>query len=323
MLLLSERDVRELLSMRECIDVLRSAFLAQAHGRVKMPLRTMAASTSGILGAMPASIQTDGAALGAKLVTVFPGNTASEMPTHQALILSFDPTTGEPLCLMDGRYITEIRTAATSALATEALAVKGASVVAIIGTGVQAHAHVDALPHVMNVREVRVWGRTAAKAEALGEHARRQGINARTAATVADACAGAHVVCTVTSSTEPVLNARELDRGTHVNAVGMAPPNGRELSSDLMKDARIIVDSLDGARKEAAEIRLAIAEGALPPKPELILLCDVIAGKAQGRHDDNEVTVFESLGLALEDISTAAFVVERARAQRRGQEFAL
>lgn len=323
MLLLTERDVRALLSMRECIDALRSAFVAQAQGRVKMPLRTMALTRSGILGAMPAAIGGNGAALGAKLVTVFPGNAGSRMPTHQALIASFDPVTGEPLGLMDGRYITEIRTAATSALATEALAVKNSSVLAIIGTGVQAHAHVEALAHAMTVRELRVWGRTAAKAQALVEHARSQGLDARIAATVADACAGAQVVCTVTSSPEPVVHARELAPGTHVNAVGMAPPNGRELASDVMNDARIIVDSLDGALNEAGEIRLAIADGALPPNPELTLLCDVLAGREQGRRDDREITVFKSLGIALEDVSTAAFVLARARAQRIGVQFQL
>jgi len=318
MIFLSESEVASLLPIGDVLTALEAAFHAQAEGKISMPLRTIATSGGGLLGAMPAAISGEGAALGAKLVTFFPGNAATGVHTHQALIVLFDPGSGQPRALMDGRLITEIRTAATSALATRALARADARVLAIIGTGVQARAHVAALAEVMNVDELRTWGRTAKAAAGVADFARKRGVHARVASTVTDACHGAGVVCTVTSAREPIVTATDIDPGTHVNAVGFAGITARELPSDLMARARIFVDSVEGALNESGNIVLAAREGMLPAKPVLTRLCDVLAGRAAGRHERDDITIFDSLGIAIEDLACARLVFERARAGKIG-----
>jgi len=318
MIFLTENEVASLLPMGDVLTALEAAFYAQAEGKISMPLRTLATSGSGILGAMPAAISGEGAALGAKLVTFFPGNAATGVHTHQALIALFDPGSGEPQAIMDGRFITEIRTAATSALATRALARSDARVLAILGTGVQARAHVAALAEVMNVDELRIWGRTAKVAAEVADFARKRGLHSRVAATVTDACHGADVVCTVTSARDPIVTATDIDPGTHVNAVGFAGLTARELAGDLVARARIFVDSVEGALNESGNIVLAVREGQLPAKPALTQLCDVLAGRAPGRHDRDDITIFDSLGIAIEDLACARLVFERARAGKIG-----
>lgn len=301
--------------MRDAIEALDAAFRAQADGLLDQPLRAMARTPAGFFGSMPAALggSTGRRALGAKLVTFFPGNAKSGMHTHQALIALFDPENGEPLAIMDGRYITEIRTAAASALATRALAKPDAKVVAILGTGVQARAHVQALSQVISAPRFRVWGRNPSHADEVAKEAIEQGFIAEAFGTAAEACRGAAVICTVTSSPEPVLADTDVAGGAHINAVGFASPDGRELPAGLVGRARLFVDSLEGAAKEAGDIRVAIRDGALPAQPDLTLLCDVIARKKPGRRSESDVTIFESLGIALEDLACAARVYERAR----------
>ena len=323
MIFLTEREVTSLLPIGDVLDVLQKAFRAQANGKISMPLRNMAANDDGFFGGMPAAISGEQPALGAKLVTFFPGNAATGLHTHQALIALFDPRSGEPQAIMDGRFITEIRTAATSALATRALARADAGVLAIVGTGVQARAHVTALAEVMNVDELRIWGRSAKDAADVADFARKRGLHSRVAATVTDACHGAGVVCTVTSSRDPIVKATDIDPGTHVNAVGFGGPTARELPGDLMARARIFVDSLEGARSESGNIVLAAREGQLPAKPILTLLCDVIAGSAPGRQNRDDITIFDSLGIAIEDLACARLAFERANAGKIGSTLRL
>lgn len=318
MLFLTESEVASLLPIGDVLHALEVAFSAQAEGKISMPLRTLATSGGGLLGAMPAAISGERAALGAKLVTFFPGNAATGVHTHQAIIALFDPASGQPQAMMDGRLITEIRTAATSALATRALARPDARVLAILGTGVQARAHVAALAEVMNVDELRIWGRTAKEAADVADFARKRGLHSRVAATVTDACQGAGVVCTVTSARDPIVTAADIDPGTHVNAVGFGGPTARELPGDLMARARIFVDSVEGALNESGNIMLAAREGQLPAKPALTLLCDVLTGRAPGRHDRDDITIFDSLGIAIEDLACARLVFEHARAGKIG-----
>lgn len=318
MLFLNEHEVAGLLPIGDALTALERAFAAQALGKIRMPLRTLAQSEGGILGAMPAAIGAEPMALGAKLVTFFPGNATRGVPTHQAVIALFDAHSGLPLALMDGRYITEIRTAATSALATKALARRDARLVGILGTGVQARAHVEALSEVMEIAELRVWGRTPSRATELADFARKRGLHARVAASSADACRKADVVCTVTSALQPILRSSELEPGAHVNAVGFGSPTARELPGDLMARARIVVDSIDGALNESGNIMLAVRDGLLPAKPELILLCDVLNARVHGRRSQEEITVFVSLGIGIEDIACAQVVYERAKADGIG-----
>lgn len=279
-----------------------------------MPLRSMASNDQGLLGAMPGAIVADPASFGAKLVAVFPENAALGVPTHQALIVLFDTACGLPLAVMDGRYITEIRTAATSALATKALAREDARILAILGTGVQGRAHVEALAEVMDIAELRVWGRTAAKAAELADFGRKRGLHARVAASPTDACRGAGVICTVTAAREPILSATDIDQGTHINAVGFWGPTAREIPGELVAHARIFVDSLEGARNESGTIILAMREGLLPANAVLTPLCDVIADRSPGRQSPDDITIFDSLGIAIEDLASARLVYDRAKA---------
>ncbi len=323
MIFLNEREVASLLPMGDVLTALEGAFRAQAAKQICMPLRTVATTDGGILGAMPGSIGGESAALGAKLVTFFPGNAATGMHTHQALVALFDPRTGQPQAIMDGRFITEIRTAAASALATRALARPDARVVAILGTGVQARAHMSALREVMHIEELRVWGRTQTKAADLVDFAGKCELRARVATSPSDACHGAGVVCTVTSARDPILASSDIDSGTHVNAVGMSGPTARELPGELMARATIVVDSMDGALNESANIILTMRESRLPAKPALTLLCDVIAGKAPGRRSHDDITIFDSLGIAIEDVACARLVYERAVAGGVGKQLTL
>ncbi len=323
MIFLNEREVSTLLPIDDVLHAVESAFMAQAKDEVRMPMRTIAANAGGLLGAMPAAISSSPQALGAKLVTVFHGNAATGVHTHNALITLFDPASGLPQAVMDGRFITQIRTAAASALATKALARRDASALAILGTGVQAHAHIEALAHIMRVGELRIWGRTSSNAAKVADSARARGLHARVAATPNDACRGAQVICTLTSAHDPLLGVADVDAGTHINAVGFAGIGSREITGELMGSARHFVDSLEGARGESGAIMHALREGHLPQNLELTRLCDVIAGRAPGRQSPDEITLFNSLGIAIEDLACARLVYDRASAAGVGTKLSL
>jgi len=291
---LDESAVGRLLRMDEVIAAMERALADFSSGTVEQPVRTMlpVSEHGGFLGLMPAYT---GSALDTKLVAFYPRNT--EVPTHHATILLFKPETGEPLATMDGRLITEVRTAAVSAVATEHLARPDASVMAIIGSGVQARSHLEALRLVRDFREVRVWSprRAASFAE---EH----GI--RAAASTEEAVQGADVVVTVTTSPTPVLVGEWLSPGAHFNAVGAPRPDWRELDEEVLRRARVCVDSREAAMKESGDI---IAAGEVFAE-----IGEVAAGTKPGRQSEEEVTLFKSLGLAVEDVATAELVYRKA-----------
>lgn len=314
---LSETDVAAVLTMRDTIAAVESALRAQAAGKVNLPLRVMARAPKGILGAMPGAI--DGVGLGAKLVSFFPDNGARGMHTHNAMIALVDVETGVPLAIMDGRLITEMRTAAASAVATRALAVEGAKTVAILGAGVQARSHVEALREIGMMEGVRVWSRTPAHAEAFTKSVLAKGIRAVTAPTVADACRGATIICTVTAAQSPLLDSGDVAEGCHINAVGSSAPHMQELTPALVARARLVVDSVEGALNESGDVLAAIRANALPPKPDMVRLCDVVAGSVPGRRSSTDVTLFKSLGIAIEDVACGALVYDRARERGLGQ----
>jgi len=318
-LFLNENDVARLLSPSDALAAVRDALAAQAAGTISLPLRTIAGGEHGVLGAMPGALGGQRvSAIGAKLVTLFPKNADLHLPTHNAVIALFDPQTGRPAALLDGRYITEIRTAATSALATTLLARPDSGTLAILGTGVQAKAHIDALAAVMRIGELRVWGRNAERAAALAAFAHERGMQSQVCATVSEACRGAAVVCTVTLAREPILKKADVKAGTHINAVGFGGPQTRELSADLMAHANIFIDSTDGAARESGNLILARKDGELRADKKLTLLSDVLAGRAAGRQTPDEITVFDSLGIALEDLACAQLVYARALQSHAG-----
>ena len=318
LLILSEADVTPLLSMADAIEAVEHALRAQATQHARFPLRNLVRVENGVLGAMPGAIAGNHPALGAKLVTFFPDNGKRDLHTHHAVIALFDESTGVPEAMMDGRYITEIRTAATSAVATRALARRDAQSVAIVGTGVQARAHARALRHVLSLTDLRIWGRNRLSAERLGLELREEGLPARAVDTVEAACSDAHVICTVTSAATPVIPAGMPLRGAHINAVGASTRHNRELPADLFARASLFVDSLEGALNEAGDLIMAIADNAVPAQPQMTLLADVVAGHAPGRTSPEETTIFKSLGIAIEDVACAVVVYERALQHKVG-----
>lgn len=290
---LDEADVERLLRMQEVIPAMEKALADFSSGKVVQPVRTMlsVAEHHGFLGLMPAYT---GTALGTKLVAFYPRNT--DVPTHHATILLFKPETGEHLVTMDGRFITEVRTAAVSAVATERLARLDASVLAIIGSGVQAHSHLEALRLVREFREVRVWSlrRAAAFAEEHG---------VRAAASAEEAVRGADVVVTATTSPTPVLSGEWLSPGVHINAVGAARPDWRELDDEMLRRALVYVDSREAAMQESGDV---IAAGEIFAE-----IGEVVSGTKPGRRSPEEITLFKSLGLAVEDVATAELVYRK------------
>jgi alanine dehydrogenase len=318
LLILRPGEVASLFSYRDAMEAVERALRAQATQTAHFPLRVMVSAPDGLLAAMPGSVEGSTPALGAKLVSVFPENVKRGLESHQALIALFDAATGTPLALMDGRVITEIRTAAVSALATKTLAPPNSRIAAILGTGVQARAHARALSGVMPLDELRIWGRNRLQAEVLCKALRDDGFRARAVDSAQAACEGVPVICTVTASGEPVVPSDAVSGGVHINAVGACTPHKREIPADLMALASIVVDSIEGALHEAGDVVMAIADGALPAHPRLTLLADIISGQAIGRTTPDEITLFESLGIAIEDVACASLVYERALAHGIG-----
>ncbi len=281
--------------MDELIDLMGKTLALFSQGEAQQPVRSVVpvATAGGFMATMPAYVA---GALGVKIVTFYPRNVG--IPTHLAAIHLFRPETGEPLASMDGRLITEMRTAAVSAVATKAMARDDASVLAILGSGVQARSHLEALRLVRSFRDVRVWSPRNA-----GAFARERGV--RACATAEEAVRGADVVVTATSSTTPVLRGSWLAPGAHVNAIGACRPDWRELDDELLAGARIIVDSREGAARESGDV---IAAGAGRIAGEL---GEVVLGRVSGRTSSGELTLFKSLGMAVEDVAAAKLVFDR------------
>jgi thiomorpholine-carboxylate dehydrogenase len=290
---LAEEKVRRLLKVEELIPAMRQVLAEFSAGTWQQPLRGVLAQHGGFFGIMPAS----GESMGIKMVTYYPGNADTKLPTHMAVVALFDPKTGEPLALMDGRYITEMRTAAVSAVATEALATRDAKVLALLGAGVQGRAHLEALRHVRQFDQVRIWNRTPARAERFAEEHGAKAMALEAAVRDAD------VVVTATSSHEAILRGEWLKPGAHVNAVGASRPNWRELDDAAMRNV-VVVDSYEGARNEAGDV---ILSGVTP----FAELGEILNGSKQV--DRNATTVFKSLGMAVEDVAAAKLVYDAAR----------
>jgi alanine dehydrogenase len=296
-MVLDESEVRTLLRMEELIPAMAGALRELSAGQVEQPLRLVlpVKEHGGFFGAMPAS---GGGALGAKLVTFYPNNQG--LPTHHAMIVLFRPETGEPLVTMDGRLITEMRTAAVSAVATDLLARRDVEVLAILGSGVQAQSHLEALRIVRQFREVRVWSPRNAR-----EFAKR--FNVEAAASAEEAVRGAGVIVVATSATTPILRGDWLAPGVHINAVGATRPNWRELDDEVLRRSRIFVESRNAASQESGDM---IAAGKIFAE-----LGEVIAGTKPGRETRDDITLYKSVGVAIEDVVAANLVFQRALAR--------
>jgi alanine dehydrogenase len=316
-LVLSRADVESLLDPGELIDAVAVAMADLSAGRASMPNRVaaMVPERDGLLGAMPGYVPSLGA-LAAKLVTLFPRNADGPLPTHQALLGAFDPETGEPVALMDGTAVTALRTGAGSALSTRLLARADARVLAIAGTGVQARAHARAVALVRDFGELRVAGRNPEKAERLAAELRAAGLRARAAASYEDAMGGADVVCATTHALEPVVRREWLAPGTHVTSVGYNP-EGRELDDATVADALVVVESRATALAPppagANDLLQPIRDGVIDAGHIHAEIGELVAGLRPGRSSDEQITLYKSVGVGVQDAAAAALVLARAR----------
>jgi ornithine cyclodeaminase len=314
---LAAAEIERLLPMAECVEVVADALVALQRGEMSQPLRSVwvPPGVRGAMAWMPAHRGGDDPVYGLKVLCVVPDNPARGLDGHQGQVLLADGVTGQLRALLDASTVTAIRTAAASALATRLLAREDASTLAIVGTGVQARAHLESIPLVRPIERVRVAGRTPERARAFADVA---DVVVEPCASVEEAVRGADVVVTATSSREPVLERAWLEPGTHVNAVGASQPSSRELDTATVAAARLYTDRRESLEHEAAEYRLALAEGLIEPAHVRGELGELLTGEAQGRTSDGELTLFRSLGLAVFDVAAAAHVLARAEAEDAG-----
>lgn len=305
LLVISGETCRDLIDVAELRQALATALRAHSDGGASVPPRIAARIGNAFLGAMPGNV--DGTGLGAKLVSVFPDNHGGDVPSHQGLITLFDQSNGTPLAVMEGAYITAIRTAASAAVGADLAARADAAVLAILGAGVQGHAHARAFADIRDWTEVRVASRTPANAAALADAA-----GAKLAASFEEAVRGADVVALCTDAHDPIIDSAWLSDGVHVSSVGV----GREIDETTMARADRVLVEWRGAAENAPPAGSYELQGMDPAG--LIEVGEIVAGRAQGRATDVEVTVYKSTGHAVEDIAAATLVYERAKAAGAG-----
>jgi ornithine cyclodeaminase/alanine dehydrogenase-like protein (mu-crystallin family) len=316
-LILRGSEIEKLLSMRDCIDLMADALVSLARGQVILPLRPVLRipDSPSAFAVMPAYSQSL-KAIGAKLISVFPGNHGTALDSHQGVVVLFDGENGSPLAMMDAASITAIRTAAVSGVATRHLARRDATALAILGAGVQARTHMAAMMAVRPFKKVMVWSRNPDHARALV--AKSGWTDGAVAADVQSAVRDADVVCTVTASREPVLRGEWLRPGTHINAVGASLPTTRELDTEAVRRARVFVDRRESALNEAGDLLIPISEGAITADHIVAEIGELLSGHDSGRETNDEITLFKSLGLAVEDLAAAHYLYDRARRERAG-----
>ncbi len=312
-IVLTPAEVRRLLPMDECMTRMDEALRTLDRGEALNPLRSMLRIPDrGVLGLMPGWLGSPGA-LGLKVVAVFPGNHGTEYDAHQGVVVLFDNDNGVPLAILDASEVTAIRTAATTGVATRLLAREDSRILAILGTGVQARTHLEALLLARPFDEIRVFSRSAEKREAFAaRESKRHGRRVVAAASPRECVAGADVICTTTSSAEPVLLGEWLTPGMHVNAVGASLASARELDSAAVARSRMFVDRRESTENESGAYRTALAEGAIGEGHIVGEIGAVLDGNVEGRRSAEEITLFKSLGLAVEDLAAAHHVWRRA-----------
>ena len=315
-LILSHADVLAALAPDECADAMAAVLAAHARGEAHMPLRSVARfpGAEGFMGLMPAWRGGPNPVFALKSLCLMPGNPARGLDTHQGTVTLYDGEIGVPTAVLDASAVTEIRTAAVTAVATRLLAREDARILAILGAGVQGRAHVQALARVRPFDEIRVYSPTADHAAAVAAVAAAGDGLATVARSAEEAVRGADVVVAATTSREPVLSRGWLGEGAHVNAVGASTPSARELDVDTVAASALFCDSRESLRNEAGEFLLALEQGAISGEDHVRgELGEVLAGAAPGRLGPHELTVFRSLGLAVEDLAAAEHAVAAAR----------
>jgi alanine dehydrogenase len=303
--------------MNECVDVMDNLFRTLAAGDAVLPLRQAVwqPNRKGLFGVMPAYLGSP-KAIGGKFITVFNGNLDTKFESHQGAVLLFETEHGQLLAIVDATTITNIRTAAASGAATRALAKKDAKDLAILGSGTQAATHMAALRAVRPIERVRVWSRNGDHARRFAEAEGKGGVSVEPVSRVEQAVSGADIICTTTASTEPILMGKWLSPGAHVNAVGASLPGFRELDSDAVIMGSLFTDRRESLYNEADDFRIPLKEGKIKEDHLKGEIGEVLIGKVPGRTNDREITIFKSLGIAVEDLASAHYVYTRA--QERG-----
>lgn len=315
---LTESDLKAALDMPAAIRAMDLAFRQLSGGGASVPVRSRVEGEGVTLLTMPGRLE-DPPALGAKLVTVVPGNRGRGHPAIHAAVLLLDPVTGIPRALLDGEWLTALRTGAGSGLATDLLADPGAAVLAVLGAGAQARTQVEAVLSVRPVREVRIHSRTPASARAFARELEAGGRveRVRVPGSSREATRGASVVCTATDAVEPVVEAAALDPGVHINAVGGYRRDMQEIPGEVMARARVVVDQREAALREAGDVIIPLEAG-LIRRDELVELGEVAAGSAPGRRSRDEITLFKSVGNAAQDLAVAVAALAAAEARGLG-----
>ncbi len=321
-LLLNRAELERLLDVRAVIEAVERGFADYSAGKVQMPVRTAVRMSDppGILLLMPCAM-TESRALGTKLVSVYPRNPSRGLPTIGALYVLSDYETGFPVAVMDAGFITGLRTAAASAVATRYLAREDARTLGIFGTGVQAEFHALAVPAVRPVERILVWGSSPDKARQFAAKMQDRCRAPLEAGASLEAVAAADIVVTGTTATQPLFAGSLVQPGAHVNGVGSHAPATRELDADLVARSRVVVDTYEAAFAEAGDLLLAIEEGRIDREHVAAEMGEIVLGRKPGRERADEITIFKSCGVAFEDAVTASLAVERARAEGVGVAF--
>lgn len=306
--------VRELLTMHDCISSTRTAMMLTASGHAVQPIRSVmrVPQQKNLLGMMPGYIE-DPRWLGIKVTAVFPENFKLGLSSHQGMICMFEPDSGKPFALVAGSAVTAIRTAAASAVATDALARKDAQTLGIFGYGEQAGTHLESIPLVRNVSNVFVWGRSFESATAFAQtQAVARGLSVSAARSCEEVARSCDILCTLTAADEPFLRGEWLREGVHLNVVGSSIPTTSEIDVEAVRKSRYFTDYTESARALSGDFKRARESGAVEDSHLLGCVGDVLSGKIQGRRSANDVTLFKSLGMASEDLMAAHVVVQRA-----------
>ncbi|HEX8945433.1 MAG TPA: NAD(P)-binding domain-containing protein [Gemmatimonadaceae bacterium] len=317
---LSASDIDGAIDMRGAIDAMAAAFRQLAAGRATVPQRLGLSTDKGLVLAMPGFLPNQGA-LATKIVTVFPENSRVGLPSIFGLVVVLDASTGAPVALIEGSRLTAVRTGATSALATKLMARADARCVALFGAGVQARTQIAGVRAVRGIREVRICSRRAETAEQLAREL--VGVEARVVSDPSEAVRGADIIITATTSSTPLFDGRDLEPGTHINAIGAYAATMREVDSTTVQRARVVVDTKDGALAEAGDIIIPMGEGVISASHIVAELGDLVSGATAGRTAASEITLFKSVGHAAQDVALARRVLDCAAAQNIGTEVTL
>jgi len=315
-LILNADEVSQLLPMKECVPVMREALTALATGQVHQPLRTIMRppGVKGVMGLMPAFMSGEHAAFGLKAICVFPGNSAIGKDSHQGGVLLFSAVTGELMSIMNASAITAIRTAAVSGVATDLLARTDAGNLAIIGSGVQARAHLAAMAEVRSIKHCRIASRHLEKAQRLTEELQQDfSFALEPVATVEEALVDADLIVTATTAVEPIVKREWISPGAHLNVVGSSVATRREVDSETMAAASLFVDRRESTVNEGGDYLFALSDGAIAPDHIRAELGEVLIGEKSGRTSTDEITLFKSLGIAIEDLFAAEHLYRKAK----------